>query len=166
MELHQAKGIAATSVSDVAARAGVGKATVYRHFPDETALLGACSGHYFERHPFPDPEKWRAIADPRERLHRALRETYAYHRETEAMIARVLPEIGDGPATAPYHAHWRRSAEVLAEVWPDAERNSPILRAGLALALDFNTWSILVRDQRLTDEAAIGLILRLFPAIP
>ncbi|UCF76781.1 MAG: TetR/AcrR family transcriptional regulator [Betaproteobacteria bacterium] len=164
VELHQARGIAATSVADVAARAGVGKATVYRHFPDEAALLGACSGQYFERHPFPDPEKWRAIADPRERLRYALRETYAYHRETEPMIARVLPEIGDGPIAAPYHAHWRRMVEVLVEAWPAAKRDTPVLTAALALALDFGTWRLLVRDQRLAEEAAIGLMLHLFPA--
>ena len=35
---------AATTVTDIAERAGVGRVTVYRHLPDETALAGACSG--------------------------------------------------------------------------------------------------------------------------
>jgi AcrR family transcriptional regulator len=62
--LHQDKGLAATTMADVAERAGVGRVTVYRHFPDEAALVGACSGQYFERHPLPDPELWLEIADP------------------------------------------------------------------------------------------------------
>jgi CRP-like cAMP-binding protein len=34
------------------------------HFPDEATLSRACSGQYFSRHPAPDPDRWRAIADP------------------------------------------------------------------------------------------------------
>jgi len=162
--LHQAKGVAATSVNDIAARAGVGKATVYRHFPDEMALLGACSGQYFRRHPFPDPEAWRVLAGARDRLRHGLRETYAYHRETEAMVGRVLPEVGDGPVAAPYHAHWQRAAEILAEAWPEAARAEPTLMAALKLALDLGSWQLLVRDHGLTDAAAVELMLRLFPA--
>ena len=39
IELHQTVGPAATTVTDIAQRAGVGRVTVYRHFPDER--LGA-----------------------------------------------------------------------------------------------------------------------------
>ncbi len=65
IELHQTIGPAATTVTEIAQRAGVGRVTVYRHFPDELTLARACSGQYFERHPAPDLERWRAIADPR-----------------------------------------------------------------------------------------------------
>ena len=47
IELHQTIGPRATSVSDVARRANVGRVTVYRHFPDELSLARACSGQYF-----------------------------------------------------------------------------------------------------------------------
>ena len=161
IELHQAKGIAATSMNDIAERAGVGKVTVYRHFPDEAALVGACSGQYFQRHPFPDPEDWRAIADPHERLRRGLSETYAYHRETEPMIARVLPEARGLPVIAPYDDHWRRCAEILAEGWPAKGTAKILLRAGLALALGFDTWRALVREQGLSDTRAVELMARL-----
>lgn len=40
-ELFLERGIAATSIEAVAERAGVSKMTVYSHFPDKPALLGA-----------------------------------------------------------------------------------------------------------------------------
>src|SRR5947207_5021735 len=92
IELHQTVGPAATTVTDIAQRAGVGRVTVYRHFPDEPTLSRACSTQYFQRNPAPDPERWRSIADPAERLRTALRETYAYHRATERMISHALAD--------------------------------------------------------------------------
>jgi len=161
IELHQMQGLAGTTVSDIAARAKVGRVTVYRHFPDEAALMGACSGQYFRRHPFPDPEAWRGIEDASERLRRGLRDSYAYHRATEAMMIQVLAEARDLPVMAPYHAHWQRAAEVLAAAWPVTRRRKTLLMAALALALGFDTWRLLVRAQRLTDDQAIELMMRL-----
>ena len=92
IELHQTIGPAATTVSDIARRARVGRVTVYRHFPDEGTLARACSGTYFEQHPFPDLAAWAAIRDPVERAGVALAESYAYHRANEAMFAHVLAD--------------------------------------------------------------------------
>ncbi len=161
IELHQMQGLAGTTVSDIAARAKVGRVTVYRHFPDEAALVGACSGQYFQRHPLPDPEGWRGIDDASERLRRGLRDTYAYHRATEIMMVRVLAEARDLPIMEPYHAHWQRAVEVLAAAWPPALRRKALLKAALALALGFDTWRLLVRERRLSDDQAIELMMRL-----
>ena len=161
IELHQAKGLAATSMSDIAERAKVGRVTVYRHFPDEAALIGACSGQYFSRHPLPDPEPWRSIDDATERLRRGLRDTYAYHRETDAMLSQVYAEARDRPVMAPYHAHWRRAADILLAAWSVRGRRKTLLRAAIGLALGFETWRTLVHDQGLTDDQAIELMVRL-----
>ena len=45
-ELHEQVGPARTTFSAVAERAGVQRATLYRHFPDEDALFEACSAHW------------------------------------------------------------------------------------------------------------------------
>ena len=45
--LHRTVGATGTTISGIAKRAGVGRVTVYRHFPDELSLLQACTGHYF-----------------------------------------------------------------------------------------------------------------------
>ncbi len=165
IELHQSQGLAATSVSDIARRAKVGKVTVYRHFPDEAALVNACSGLYFERHPFPDIEPWLPIQDPGERLRRGLADAYAYHRATEPMLSRVLPEARDHPVMEPYHAYWGSAVEALAAAWPTAGREAARLKAGLALALSFDTWRLLTSVEGLSDAEAIDLMARLTPSV-
>lgn len=161
IELHQTIGPAATTVTDVAQRAGVGRVTVYRHFPDEIALARACSGHYLQEHPAPDPERWREIPEARSRVRAALRESYAYHRATEAMMSRVLRDARDHPVVEPIHAHWRRAAEVLLEPFHARGRRRTALRAAIALALAFETWRLLACEQGLGDREAADVALRL-----
>jgi AcrR family transcriptional regulator len=161
IELHEALGPARTTVTEVAERAGVGRLTIYRHFPDEASLLTACSTHYLTLYPPPDPTGWKRISDPRDRLRRALAETYAYHRRTEPMLSKVLRDVGDNPIMDPYHDHWRRAAEVLMAGWRARGRRRRLLQAAVGHALAFQTWRSLVRDQRLDDEDAVDLMVRL-----
>ncbi len=161
IELHQTIGPTATTISEIADRAGVGRVTVYRHFPDELTLARACSGKYLQQHPPPDPERWQEIADPEDRLRSALRETYAYHRATRRMFSHVLADARDHPVMTPYHEHWQRATDVLLEPWPERGRQKNLLRAALALALSFDTWRALCDEQGLTDAQAAELMLRL-----
>jgi AcrR family transcriptional regulator len=161
IELHQTIGPTATTISEIAARAGVGRVTVYRHFPDELTLAHACSGQYFERNPPPDPERWRTIADAEERLRTALGETYAYHRASRQMLSHVLADARDHPVMDPYHEHWRRAVDVLLELWPVSGRRRTRLRAAIALALSFDTWRTLSQEHGLTDPQAVELMLGL-----
>ncbi len=98
IDLHRTVGPAATQISEIARRAGVQRLTVYNHFPDEAALLGACSEHWRALHPAPDPAAWSAVPDPGERVRTALRELYAWYRETEPMTANVLRDAERMPA--------------------------------------------------------------------
>jgi len=161
IELHQTIGPAQTTISEIAERAQVGRVTVYRHFPDEATLSRACSGQYFERHPFPDPDRWRQIADPAERLQTGLRETYAYHAATEAMISHALADARDHPVMAPYHAHWHHAADILSAPWRLRGSRRSMLHAAIALALNFDTWRTLTQEQGLSDDQAIAVMLRL-----
>jgi len=163
IELHQTKGPAHTSMADVAEQAGVGKVTVYRHFPDEPTLSQACSGLYFERHPFPDPGQWRSIADKHARLRHGLAETYAYHAETHRMMDRVLADARDHPVMQPYHALWAGAAEIILEPWLPRDDETQ-LRAGLVMALSFETWRALVKEQGLSQDEAVALMERLMCA--
>lgn len=161
IELHEASGPARTTITAIARRAGVGRLSVYRHFPDEPALLAACSGLYWQHNPAPDPTAWTRISDPLTRLRTALRESYAYHRQTEPMISRALADVGDQPVMAPYHEHWRKAAEAVAAGWRTQGRKRQNLRAAIGHALSFTTWRSLTREQGLSDGEAIELMLGL-----
>ena len=93
VELHKTVGMARTTISAIAEKAGVERLTVYRHFPDERALFSACSGHYMAANPPPDPALWTQVADPEKRLRVALTEVYAYHRRTEPMMANFFRDL-------------------------------------------------------------------------
>ena len=70
-ELHGERGIAATSWDDIAARAGVGVGTVYRHFPSLDELIPACGAITMQVIALPDPASVPALferaAEPAER---------------------------------------------------------------------------------------------------
>ncbi len=163
IELHQTKGPTATSMADVAKQAGVGKVTVYRHFPDEPTLSRACSGQYFERHPPPDPGAWMSVADPLERLRHGLNVAYAYHAETQQMMTRILADARDHPVMQPYHALWQAAAGIILEAWLPRD-DETALRAGLVLALSFDTWRTLVQEQGLAQDEAGAVMERLMCA--
>lgn len=159
VELHGSVGPALTTVSMVAERAGVQRHTVYAHFPDEASLFQACSGMTLERDPLPDPEPWRAIADPRERLQAGLRALYGWYGRNAELAACVLRD-------AEHHAATRRI--VAARFDPPLRACREVLgrgltarqRAVLALALSFFTWRTLVRDGGLKPGAAVNAMVR------
>lgn len=164
IELHQTIGPAATTVSDVARRAGVGRVTVYRHFPDEATLSQACSGKYFAEHPFPDLAAWEAIRDPAERARVALTESYAYHRVNRAMFSHVLADAREHPVMAPYHRYWAQAGELLLAGRGARGGRRVRLRAAIAVALSFDTWRTLALEQELTDAQAVELMLGMIEA--
>ena len=159
MALHEAVGGAGATISAIAERAGVERATVYRHFPDERSLLTACTQHYNAANPPPDPAEWRTIADPIARLRTALTAIYAYYRRTERMAERAAEDVRGVPilreVLAPMFAYWACVREVLAEGWPATAERRTLVTAAVGHAIGFRTWQSLVREQELTDDQAI-----------
>ncbi|HXR61137.1 MAG TPA: helix-turn-helix domain-containing protein, partial [Solirubrobacterales bacterium] len=97
VELHGTLGPARTSMSAVAEHAGVRRSTLYRHFPDEKALFGACSAHWAAENPPPDVTRWEKIENPEERLALALDELYAYYRQAGGMLDKLLRDEATVP---------------------------------------------------------------------
>ena len=163
VELHETVGMARTTISAIAEKAGVQRLTVYRHFPDERALFSACSGHWSAVNPPPDPASWTQIPDPEERLRVALAEVYAYHSRTEPMIGNVIRDSQVHPLTRemaePYFEHWERMRYVLVTGWGVGDERLALLLAALGHALDFQTWRSLVRERGLEDEQAIEVMV-------
>jgi hypothetical protein len=90
-----------------------------------------------------------------------LRESYAYHRGTEAMMVHAFAEARERPIMQDYHDHWRAAADVLSSAWRVRGRERSLLRAAIRHAIIFPTWHSLIRDQGLTDDQAVELMHRL-----
>lgn len=165
VELHATVGPAATTMSAVAERAGVTRATLYRHFANEEALFVACSADWLAANPRPDPERWGTIVDPARRLGVALGELYAYYRSTERMRANLLRDIAVLPEAIRSGVASYPSSVVggLETGWP-MDSNAHVRHAGIGLAVGFETWRSLVRDG-LPDEDAAQLMVRLVALI-
>lgn len=163
IELHSTVGPANTTVSAIAERAGVQRHTYYRHFPDERSLGLACSGLAMERDPAPDPDAWRAIADPFQRLRRALTETYAYFARNEGLMANVLRDAETDPLTEEIVGlrlvpHQAAMHESLADGLAGGNHSGGVL-AALDLALDFHTWRSLVRRSGVSQDEAVEIMV-------
>jgi AcrR family transcriptional regulator len=168
VELHGTVGPARTSVKAVAERAGVERATVYRHFPDERALFHACSGHWRAANPSPDPAAWAAIAEPDERLRQGLAELYAYYGDTEEMLGNLLRDAATVPIVAELMGGLRARLDTMREALLRGRRERGRARrdvhAAVGHALAFATWSSLVRTEGLDDAQAVGLMCELVAA--
>jgi AcrR family transcriptional regulator len=142
VELHGTVGPLHTTISGVADLAGVQRSTVYRHFPDEEALFGACTSHWFARHPWPRPDDWRTESDGAARLERGLAELYRYYEANEAMMANSFRDIAIMPAFVgeSIRAQLDNMHAALIEPWPDPDDR---LEVALRHALDFRTWQSL-----------------------
>jgi AcrR family transcriptional regulator len=168
VELHGTVGPARTTMSAVARRAGVQRHTVYRYFPTEDDLVAACSAHFFATNPWPDPEAWLELADPDERLARALNELYAYYERTEPMYSNVLrdAELVTAVRTAlePQAALLARYAEILATGRPERGRRRRVVEAVLAHLIAFETWRSLAIEGGLPRADVVRLAAALADA--
>jgi AcrR family transcriptional regulator len=158
-DLHEEVGPANTTVAEIARRAGVQRLTVYNHFPTDAELFGACSAHWLERHPPPEPRPWQAIPDPSERLRTALQAIYAHYAATETMTTNVLRDAALLPALAGVlegaAAYTEAVTDLLLEGRGLRGRRRTRVRAAIALALSFSTWRTLVRAQGLSEHDAV-----------
>lgn len=100
-------GYGAFTIESVAARAGVGKSTIYRHWPDKLRLITAAF-HTFHRQQAPD----LAASSPRERIERIL------HHVAEVIagstFSQCIPALVDGAerdaAVRRFHHRFQKDA--------------------------------------------------------
>src|SRR6266581_3735137 len=157
MQLHAEKGVATTSQADIAIRAGVSPATVYRHFPTLGSLVRACG-----------KEVWMAVSPPRPEDAGRL---YAGLDTTLERMQRFVEEVSEfyGRAQVPLDSARQERSRV-----PELDEDLRWVEAGLealarealvveglaepkvelALALtDFGVWKSL-RDHGIPEDVA------------
>ena len=166
-ELHGEQGIAATSWDDIAARAGVGVGTVYRHFPSLDELVPACGEISMEVIALPDPQGVPSLFDgvdaPAERIERLVREAFAsYERGAPQLHAiRNEPEVHPSVAEAGEEVEASLSALIDAAVEPSGI--TPADRAVVRAMVDLGTWQAL-RDQGLGPAEAVDAVSQMLAA--
>lgn len=116
------------------------------------------------------------IADPERRLRTALAEQYGYYGRNESLLANVyrdaplmqerLQAAGVDWEAVPepvqrFSEQPARLRDALARGWQSRGRKRALLRAALALAIDFGTWRTLTQEQGLELEQAVELMTKL-----
>ena len=165
VQLHGTVGPAATTISALAEAAGVTRLTVYRHFPDDSALFAACSQHWASGQVLPNPRAWRQVSDPAQRLHAGLSDLYRFYQDAEPMLTNVRRDR----ASVPAELKTRNDAtdagyrDTLLRPFALRGRRRNNLRAVLGHAVSFWTWRSLCLDNGLTNrqgvEAMTALVL-------
>src|SRR5712691_175645 len=162
MKLHGTVGPARTTVTAVAEEAGVQRGTVYRHFPDEETLFGACTRHWASLNPTPSPDAWVEIEDPTQRLRRGLADLYRWYEGTQSMLDLVFRDAPLVPAIKPAVDGFRHQLRAIqaALMRGRRERGRKRLRIAAAVghAIGFGAWSSLVRENGLDSSESVDLM--------
>lgn len=162
VKLHGTIGPARTTVTAVAEEAGVQRATVYRHFPDEETLFTACTTHWYSLNPAPEPDRWAEIEDPERRLRLALHELYRWYDWAQPMLDNALRDAPLVPALDPAREALEHRMETLhaALMRGRLERGRGRRRVAAVIghAIAFPAWRSLVREQELDNADAVDLM--------
>jgi AcrR family transcriptional regulator len=165
--LHTEQGIGATSWDDIAARAGVGVGTVYRHFPSLDELIPACGDISMEVVALPDPQGVPSLFDRvdgrAERIELLVREAFAIYERgaPELRAIRNEPEVHPSVAEAGEQLEATLSALVDAALEPSGL--TPADRAVVRAMVDLGTWQAL-RDQGLGPAEAVDAVSQMLAA--
>ena len=159
--LHTERGIAATSWEDIAARAGVGVGTVYRHFPTADDLLPACGRVSMQLVAPPGPTEVEALfagADDRDaRVDRLVRAAFGMYERGAAELRVVRREPDAHPAVGQAAAELEAAlAALTAAALAPLEATDADRRVVRAL-LDLGTWDALI-DQGLGPPEAVAAV--------
>jgi AcrR family transcriptional regulator len=166
-ELHGEHGIAATSWDDIAARAGVGVGTVYRHFPSLDELIPACGEISMQVLAPPDPADMPSIFDgadaPAERIARLVREAFAIYERGAPQLRAIRNEPEIHPSVAEAGEELEASLIALIDTAVEPSGITPTDRAVVRAMVDLGTWQAL-RDQGLGPAEAVDAVSQMLAA--
>ena len=146
--LHYEQGVAATSYVQIAERAGVGPATVYRHFPTLGSLVSACGATVSEEIQPPTPESAPAafvgFDKRRQRLERLVAELDAFYDRAAVWLGHAARDRDRVPGLDEFLQHVDAGVEAMVReaVGPGSEDAATRLAVALA---DVAVWRSLKR---------------------
>jgi len=146
-ELHAEQGIAATSWDDIAARAGVGVGTVYRHFPSLDELIPACGDISMQAIALPNlgliPALFEDATKPAERIEQLVREAFAIYERAAPVLRAVRREADVHPRVAQDRDLLEESLNALVDTALAPLGTTQQDRAVARALVDLNTWEAL-----------------------
>jgi AcrR family transcriptional regulator len=156
LALHSEKGIFGTSWRDIAQRADVSVATVYKHFPTLEELVPACGELLVSRTnpPTPDegPSLFGGARTTAERIERLLRRFFGFYERAERYLEMDARERAL-PAVMQWEAEMRAVRELLMrEALGDLAWGDAPLRAAAAM-IDFPVYAAFRRHDLGREEA-------------
>jgi AcrR family transcriptional regulator len=96
--LHNEKGVLATTMQDIAARADVALGTAYRHFPTMGDAVFACGARLLEISPLPTAAVFDGATSPDERLWTLVGALYRYYDGAQHWLGSGYNERSGLPA--------------------------------------------------------------------
>lgn len=146
--LHYEQGVAATSYIQIAERAGVGAATVYRHFPTLGSLVSACGAHVNEAMQPPLPENaqtvFAGLGTRQQRLERLVAELDAFYGRGAVWLGVAARDRDSVPELDAFLRQVEAGVEALVREAIGAGSPEAVIRLTTALA-DVSVWRSLKR---------------------
>ena len=139
--LHGERGIAGTSLRDIAERANVSVGTAYHHFPTYNDAIRACAAHVATLSPLPAPSIFDGTDDVEERVRIFARELCAFY-ERSPWLEQIRAERGSYAPIEEDMTRIERAFEQLARV---AAQCTPDEARTIAALADVAVWSSLRR---------------------
>jgi len=161
LELHGEQGIMATSWDDIAARAGVGVGTVYRHFPSLDELIPACGEITMQLVALPEPSTVPALFEhattPAARIEQLVREACAIYERGAPPLRAIRRESDVHPRVAQDRDAFERSLAALVDTALEPLAATPHDRAVTRALVDLNTWEAFRAQGLTTAEIAAAI---------
>lgn len=167
VRLHAQRGALSTSWDDLAAAAGVNRATVYRHFPTLDALVPACARVAFEAIDLPEREQLAegfAGLDTRARFRKLAVESCGCYERGADWLRAARREADLVPAFAEVNRRLSSGLATLVDVAATGVRLDAERRRLLEVLIDFPFWQQLI-DAGVTTGRAPEVICELIESV-
>jgi len=139
--LHGERGVRATTMAEIAARAGVSVGSVYHHFPSYDDAIAACGEFSLQRSPLPDETIFTGAGSQRERIGRLAAAVFGFYEKLPGLELVRRDRDSHAPLRAFFDREERRRIDLAAGAIGEAADHSSA--ATVSALLDLSVYSSL-----------------------